>query len=1042
MPSPFTQAGAISDPTRYSALTMAGEQFTGMWTQAGPYRDAATAYLVRKFYSGSRFDRIIDGINREISPRLTDVRRPGSAVWNTNTFPGILSFYSFKFIQNGVETIRVIADTASAVYDASNNGKVLLFNKTAGAGKTRFLGLGPTLYMANGIDSKKWVLSSLVWKQNTAYTQGQHIVDSNNNLQVAVGAQTAKIVNVQVTAASGGRVLTLFFDPTTPVTLYNNISLTLAGMTTVPAANGAAPYDCSVISSLQVNFFFAGTTLPITAFSAETGTATTGTGITGGVAPTWNTGFELATQDGGLQWVNRGSAIQNWGIAAPATAPTVSQVAAPSIYPQWAASTWYAPGAFAIIDSNGNVQVLVTGGTTGGAHPTWSTVINTTTADNTCVWKCLGPPGWVAATPYVVGSIVVVNFTYYTTQGVSLPYPPYFQLQQIAVTVTLAFEAISAGTSGSNPPNWTNGVNTTVPDGNTGLVWRCIGTAPAWPGAAQNLSTATTIQDANGNLQQPQVTGESAPGVPTWAQDAGASTVDGTQTWLNAGPFSPANTGAWVWSYSGKNSLTGEISTAAPLSASLIVAKNKQAVIQGPGIPNDPQVDTIVLWRTPQGQSTLMFEDQFPNPAIGAFAGAWTYTDAIPDVSSNGGPQLNPFIPAPVAHANDQPPAGFTGPVYHLGRVWGFTGNTVNYSGGPDTLAGSGASAFPPNNQITYQAKVLKLLPITVQNGGMLVFTTSDIELILGTGTASNPFYPTRYADKICLLGYDALDVIGSEIFLMESNFKVSSITIQYPFNPQSGYSEIGFPIGDQFVNVTTGTQGTGGSVTTGNLYQTSTPFLSWNVNSSGDTGMYVADGTTGWFRLSTVNSPESGLIWSPRAQIVGGTTAVQSIETQPGVFTLLIGPKAAGGPILQRETTSTGFTYKDNGSTYPSYDVKGVNLLCTTGQITEVAHISAKSAAVGARPVVSVLLGEIAATTQRPWNVLEVTGNDPWRTPQSKSAYSDRYALAQNGVADQSDCIMTRFDYGAQAFGDELYDWGIYGSTEDERKEEAQRTQ
>jgi hypothetical protein len=143
-------------------------------------------------------------------------------------------------------------------------------------------------------------------------------------------------------------------------------------------------------------------------------------------------------------------------------------------------------------------------------------------------------------------------------------------------------------------------------------------------------------------------------------------------------------------------------------------------------------------------------------------------------------------------------------------------------------------------------------------------------------------------------------------------------------------------------------------------------------------------------------------------------------------------------GPILMRDTTGT--VYSDNGTLYPSWDAKGVNLLCSTGQWTEVAHISAKSAAVGARPVVSVLLGEIAPTLERPWIVLDVTSPDPASTPRSKSVYSDRYALAQNGEAAESDCILTKFDYGLQTVADELLDWGIFATTDDERKEEAQK--
>jgi hypothetical protein len=175
----------------------------------------------------------------------------------------------------------------------------------------------------------------------------------------------------------------------------------------------------------------------------------------------------------------------------------------------------------------------------------------------------------------------------------------------------------------------------------------------------------------------------------------------------------------------------------------------------------------------------------------------------------------------------------------------------------------------------------------------------------------------------------------------------------------------------------------------------------------------------------------------------LGGTSAVQNIETAPGKYALLIGPPSGTpGPILMRDTTGKVWTDQPTGvaTPYPSFDVKGVNLLCSTGQFTEVAHISAKSLAVGARPKVSVLLNEIAASTSRPWNPMTVTSPDPVVGKKSVSVFSDRYDLSQNGVDMLGDCIMTKFDYGSQAVGDELLEWGIFGSTEEERKEGAQK--
>jgi hypothetical protein len=129
---------------------------------------------------------------------------------------------------------------------------------------------------------------------------------------------------------------------------------------------------------------------------------------------------------------------------------------------------------------------------------------------------------------------------------------------------------------------------------------------------------------------------------------------------------------------------------------------------------------------------------------------------------------------------------------------------------------------------------------------------------------------------------------------------------------------------------------------------------------------MYVADGSIGWFRMSMVSPPESGILWSPRAAILGGTSAVQNVETAPGVFNLLIGGNGAAEAhpsSCARQSPPDSpirITTAGRRAAYPAWDVKGVNLLNPTGEITEVAHIGTKSLAVGARPKVSVLLGEI----------------------------------------------------------------------------------
>ena len=121
MPSPLTTAGAQFDSSpRYVPLHV-NEWWTGLWTNRSALRDAATTYLIQKFYSGARFESLIDGQNMEISPRLTPARRFGNSVYNSATFPAINTFYSFRLSNpfTFTESIKLIADSAATIYDAT-----------------------------------------------------------------------------------------------------------------------------------------------------------------------------------------------------------------------------------------------------------------------------------------------------------------------------------------------------------------------------------------------------------------------------------------------------------------------------------------------------------------------------------------------------------------------------------------------------------------------------------------------------------------------------------------------------------------------------------------------------------------------------------------------------------------------------------------------------------------------------------------------------------------------------------------------------------
>jgi hypothetical protein len=1082
--SPLAAAGAQVAPTSTAALHT-NEFFTGLWTQGNPLGAGAVPFLQAKYYSASRFDRLIGGQNSEITTRLTLARRPGSSVYNSTPFPPINRFYEFRAFQQGEQihilasvdnivttttravtnvqavvvgplgfqtgylivtyaafpppfttgqtythsgctahpelngvTLTVapakfgkpvptsnqqiflwggvfasVAETGSAfitpltagaatvrdVTGPSNN--LILWNKDPQAGRTSFQSVGNICFFADNIDAKKWVLSKDSWSPTATFVDGQFITDGNNNLQLNVGAQTATVIAILIEA----NVATVFLDPLTALNMPALTKLTFAGLTTVAALNGTTQTVTGVNNRWQFTFAYVHANL---AFAVETGTVTTGTGITGPTLPTWATAVGGITQDGTAQWECRGPSVQNWGIAAPPLAPTVTQVPAPTVYQGWAANTWYSPN-FVIIDSNGNAQRLTTAGTTGGAAPVWSLITGGVTADNTAAWTNLGSAVWAATTAYALGQAVQITFTYYTTMVVPVIYPPYYATQQFANTVTVVFVVTKAGTSGPAAPAWTNGNGTVTTDGT--VIWTCIGNTVPWPGAAQALSLQTKILDSNGNVQSPTVTKKTAAVAPTWSTTVGAFTADPGQIWLNVGPYSPANSFAWQWAFSGKNSITGHIGTASPMSPPLLVSINNQPVLQGAGMANDSQIDTLVIWRTLQGGSTLVYDDEIPNPASGSDPGTWIYTDTTPDAL------LNELIIAPIAHANDPPQQGWTPQAYYLERIWGFKDNVLLRSGGPSTVTGSGDESFSPNSRFTFPSLGVTCWPTSI---GLICYTNSDIWVVLGQGTTDSPFYVVNFQTGVGLGGQDAFTVNGSTAYGMLTSGQVVSM------DPGAGEIEVGFAIGDQFDS----------------LYDPAETYMAWHQGSSKDMALYVGDGALGWFRMAALAAPEDGNVWSPRALIQGGVKAIASVEISPGVKRLLLGPAAPNNPILMRDQT----TNADNTLEYPASANIGSLVLAQPGGTVGVQFITTEETMIEASSPVSVgvLLDEISGA----FSNLTKSSNDPPNLPQSKTVRTKRFWVMQNAQPISCRHMQVEMSWEAENYPNELLTYTIYG--------------
>jgi hypothetical protein len=318
-------------------------------------------------------------------------------------------------------------------------------------------------------------------------------------------------------------------------------------------------------------------------------------------------------------------------------------------------------------------------------------------------------------------------------------------------------------------------------------------------------------------------------------------------------------------------------------------------------------------------------------------------------------------------------------------------GNTVYWSTGPDTPIGNGFNGFSPNNFQEFPSLVTRIVPLNV---GTIIFTVSDIYILGGDGTAGNPISAGQpYARGIGLLNYNVLTVNGTIIYFMTTDNQVVEL------NVGNGFSHIGFPIADLL-----------------NEFSPSKSYLTWHTNGFRDQALFVADGSTGWYKMLPTIPPEQGVSWCPKADIVGGVGAVQSVETSPGEIQLLMGPPpGTTGPILFRDYS----TYQDNEANYPAYFTFGTIVLAHPGQLASIEFITVDSHRFsGAAPLtIGVLLGELSGNFE---NLSEWT-NDPPQLEPSQTMWNQRFYLVQSQEPIECRHFKMRVTWPEQNFPDEI---------------------
>jgi hypothetical protein len=984
MPNPLQAAGAALPPSDFAPLHI-NRMTTGLWTNSNPLRDAATTDYVEKYYGGKQ-DRIIAGINCEISPRLTLVRRAGLTVYNSQNFPPIRRFYGWNTFTQTDENVRVMADTAATVYDATGpNTKNAIWQKSPGAGPTYFLGVGNTLYFTNGVDNKQWLIPTKKWIANTRYYVDDTVLDSNGNIERVMGFNWMGVNSVSVTSGANGKTVVIKVG-SAPAFLGKQMRLV---GDSVPGTTGVTFLATSwQDGGLTITWAGAPSTIPDGNYSGGfLARADSSGGVTGGSQPAWQ---PSVTGDGEIIWQIQGPNVSDWGIAPPVNAPTITQSVKPNTYGNWTPNTVFGSpwrGNIFLYDPVTNTcqYNTKTGTTAASGPPAFDNRKFYGVADGSTAWTCTGPANWQPATNYSGDDVVIGN----TSTG--------------GGAVQNMFAQIGSGNSGSTEPAWPSGLGATVTEPG-GCIWQNVGVVHQWSDigpttycqGGSSIDGGMMIVDPKGYLQQCMQSGKTGPNPPDFKIGLASQTQDNKAIWVNSGSFSVASTAPFQYGYAFKNSATGDISNMSPKSAAVNLIAGNETIVQGDG-STDPQVDTIIVYRTEQGGSTFFYVGELPNPPSGQ---RWTFTDTVPDSG------LTVEVQAQVNGEGTPLPKGATALEYHLGRIFAAVGNVVYVSSGPDAIASTSSGNAGFGTTFTLQSKITRFW---VNSLGIAVFTVRDLYIILGSGTDSDPLYVVRWIENVPLLNYDALTIFLSTAYIYSGQKIVGSL------DPSAGIVEASFPIANLLTTLPP------------DPMPPESAFLTFHTGGSGETALYLSDGVKRWFRMAPTSAPEAGINWSPPAYISGGMSCVQSTEVLPGKWSLLVGPPDPGGTIRQRDTS----THLDAGTGYVMEAFYGSIVLATPGQLAGLAWMTLECSASGTAPDLSVILDELSGQ----FEPVPRTRQDPTNLPPSKTVLSNRHSLlqGQNPVW----CRHMRFGlvWGATDTPDELLTFTIFGQTWQEQR-------
>lgn len=223
-------------------------------------------------------------------------------------------------------------------------------------------------------------------------------------------------------------------------------------------------------------------------------------------------------------------------------------------------------------------------------------------------------------------------------------------------------------------------------------------------------------------------------------------------------------TAGYQYVYCYGNSITGHISSPTPVSANTGVFTNKANVSVTLTASTDPQVNQIRVFRTTDGGGGTYYElptSPYPNTS-GAI------TDSAPDTF------LNVLSIAPNPTFNDPPPP-FQNMVYFSGRIWGFIGNKVWFSGLEEINQGVPEESFPSGIAGNFWAfdQPTKALAIAggVDNQILTVFCGGRLYGI--TGNTLDTFRRFNISQRRGCRNFTAVSMLGGMVGWLDSSNQI-----------------------------------------------------------------------------------------------------------------------------------------------------------------------------------------------------------------------------------------------------------------------------